>query len=183
MAKKQEIEVKIIIDTREKDRTLEKTFTIDKRMGKDKIKIVGIERKCFKALGCKTSTGDLGVEYRLKGEKRWRKTKLSVELKRKSDIFSTLYSNMKRFNRELDRAENNELDFYILHDWNFTDIKTHISFLQRSKRLGYNTQPFFTFLNNYLTISKKYPIICTDNFQETIRRIIKKHIKDYKLQY
>ena len=72
---KRKIEVKIILDSREKDETLLKTMKLDNRYGSDKIKICEIEKKCFKALGCNKSTGDLGIEVRFEGETIWKKTK------------------------------------------------------------------------------------------------------------
>jgi len=181
---KQNIEIKIILDSRERDETLLKTIKMDKSFKSDKIKICQIEKKCFKALGVKTSTGDLGIEYRFEGETRWKKTKLSIELKRDADIFSTLYSNIKRFRKELDRSDKYDLDFYILHNWTFNQIKEHIVKLQKKKRIGYKSQPFLTFLNNYLDVTKRCAVVnCGDNFEETIRRIIKIHILKNKLQY
>ena len=178
---KKKIEIKLIYDTREKNPL---KIKLDKDFKSDKIKICEVQTKCFKALGCKTSTGDIGIEYKLDENSRWKKTKLSIELKRNSDIFSTLYSSIKRFNRELKRVDDYGLDFYILHNWSFDDIKAHIVKLQNMRKLGYNTQPFIVFLNNYLQIAQKYAIICCgNNFEMIVRRIIKNYIIKNKLQY
>ena len=178
---KRKIEVKIILDSREKTPP---KIKLDKKFGSDKIMICEVEQKCFKALGCKTSTGDLGIEVRFEGETKWRKTKLSIELKRQSDIVGTLYSSFKRFKNELIRADENSLDFWILHNWTFDDVQEHIKKLQAMRKMSYKTQPYYTFLNNYLDVAKQYGVVCcSDNFESTIRRIIKKHIVENKLQY
>ena len=181
---KRQLEVKIILDSREQDETLLTSIKLDKKYGSDKIKICEIEKKCFKALGCKTSTGDLGIEVRFEGEVKWRKTKLSIELKRRSDIVNTLYSSFKRFKNELARADENNLDFWILHDFGFNEVQEHIKKLQVMRKMSYKTQPYYTYLENYLNVARQYGLVCcSDNFESTIRRIIKKHIVENKLQY
>jgi len=183
-ALKKKIEVKYVLDSREQNEALLKTLKLNKTFGSDKIKICEIEKKCFKALGCKTSTGDIGIEIRFEGEEIWRKTKLSIELKRNGDIFNTLFSSMKRFNNELLRSEEYGLDFYILHNWTFDDVKSQILKLQKARKIGYKTQPYLTFLNNYINVSKRVPLICcSNNFEETIRRVTKKFILENRLQY
>jgi hypothetical protein len=181
--KKQNIDIRIILDTREKDVSLMNKIKIDKDYCKDKIKISDIKIDTVKPLGVITSTGDLTIEYKT-DDNIWKKTKLSIELKRGSDIFTTLFSNKKRFKNELERAKLYDLDFVVLHDWTFDDVKNHIKQLQGMRKIGYKSNPFLTYIENYLELSKDTTFICCgNNFEETIRRIIKKHIKNNKLQY
>ena len=52
------------------------------------------------------------------------------------------------------------------------------------RKMSYKTQPYLTFLNNYLNVARKYGVVCCgNNFESTIRRVIKKHIAEKRLQY
>lgn len=183
-AKKHNIEVKIVIDSKEKITDWLDDFEFDKTYKSDKVMISSYEQRCVKPLGCSVSTSDLTIEYRLEGNKEWQKTKLATEIKRKGDLVNTLYSNMKRFKEELKRAEEAELEFYFLHDWDFEDARNHIKKLQAMKKMGYNTRPEITFESNYIHVSKRANCICCGRyFADAIRRIIKDFIKENRLQY
>lgn len=181
---KKKIDVRIIIDTRERNLDYIKDLKFDKDYGADKIKILDYKIETVKCLSTPTSTGDITIQYRFEGETTWKKTKLSIERKFDSDIFSTLYSSYKRFTNELNRADKYDLDFYIVHNWSFNDIKAHILRLQKMNKMSYKTQPYYVFLDRYLEISNKVAVVqCDDDFALVVRRIIKKFIKDKKLQY
>ena len=183
-SKKSNIDVSIKIDSREQITTLLKTLKIDKDYSSDGIKICEVVQSCVKPLGCAVSTGDITIQVRKENQKMFEPTKFCVENKRNGDLVSTLYSDMKRFSEEIKRAKDAELDFIILHNWTFDDVKKHIQKLQGMGKMGYNTQPYLTFLNNYLMLSQKVNIVCCGNdWEETIRRLIKIHIKQNKLQY
>lgn len=185
-AKKHNIEVKVIIDSREQITKWLDEFEFDNKYKSDKIMISSYETKCFKADGASISTGDIGIEIRLEGEKEWKKTKLSIERKLGSDIFGTLFmsENVKRFHKEIDRGEEYGLQMYFLHDWDFIDVDNHIKRLQKLGKVGKKTRPDIVFRDNYINVSKRMACICCGgDFSGTIRRIIKNYIQSERLQY
>lgn len=185
-AKKRNLEVKIQIDSRERDLKWITDFEFDTKFKSDKIMISSYEQECFKAESAEVSTGDVGILIRFEGEKMWRKTTLSVEIKRGADLFGTLFmaENVHRFHREIDRSEEYGLTMYFLHDWDFIDVDKHIKKLQRSGKVGVKTRPDIVFRDNYIDVSRRLPCICCGgDFAGTIRRIIKNFIKNERLNY
>lgn len=189
MAKKN-ILVKIIIDSREKDLSfIEKQFKFDKKYASDKIMISGYEIhtpfKCLDKNGneIKTSTSDCGIEYSLDDGITWHKTNLAIELKKDSDMSSTLYSNWKRFSAELDRAKEYGLDFYIIYNQSTKSMKEHFAKLKVMGRIPYAQNPEATYYDKLIEVSRQVPLIYTHEIHVAIRRLIKNYIKENKLQY
>lgn len=176
--------MRYIVDSREGDINLLNTLKLDSKIGTDKIKFTEIEQKCFKCEGVEVSTGDIGIEYRFNKDDEWIKTNLSIELKRGGDFATTLFSNMKRFKNELQRVKDAGLKFWILTDWNLEDVKNHFKKLQAMRKISYKTDAYLTFLNNYLDVASDFNIVCCGkDWEDTIRRICKRHIIKNKLQY
>ena len=91
-------------------------------------------------------TADIEVWIKNSLEGEYKQLPLLIENKINADIFSTLTSNFKRFQSELDRAENVKL--YILHNWSFEDVKRHIEDLKKMRKMGYNGIMIFNTLKN-----------------------------------
>ena len=79
---KKDIDVKYVIDTRERDLNYTKDI-LDKRRGSDGIKFTEIEVKTCKPNGMKVSSGDVTIEYRVAGtEDEWIESKFVLEIKK-----------------------------------------------------------------------------------------------------
>lgn len=187
MAKKN-ILVKIIVDTREKDLDWLDKFEFNKKFGADKIKIEGYEIKTFKCLGSngeqiKTSTGDIGIEYSLDNGETWNKTNLSIELKRGSDFSITLYSNWKRFSKEIERAKEYGLDFYMVYNQNSRTMIEDFDKLKYLKKIPFYAKPHKIVYDKMIElVDDGVKLIYTHQIEEVIKRIIKNYIKKNKLQ-
>lgn len=164
--------VKLLVDDREKNNWANK-IKLDKQLGNDKVWIKEIETKRLK-------TGDTEVWIKRDLDGEYEKIPLLIENKVGSDIFSTIVSNWARFKDELKRADGQVL--YIIHNWSFNDIKTQIKSLQKMRRIGYKTNYFKVFIDRYLEINENAILIyCEEeNYNELIRRIIKKYLKKVK---
>lgn len=189
-SKKNNILVKIIVDSREQDLSFLDKFKFDKKYSTEKIKIENYEIqtpfKCVDSNGkvLKQSTGDIGIEYSLDDGLTWNKTNLSIELKKDSDFSSTLYSSWKRFSKELDRVKEHELDFYIVYNQSTSKMHEHFDKLKSMKRIPYYATPHKVIYDRMLEIGdKNITMIYTHEIHEVIKRIIKHHIKKNKLQY
>lgn len=189
---KNQIEVMAIIDTRENDLNYLKSFKIDERINADGIKILGYEFETCKPNRCKTSTGDISFKWRIKDSKdEWIYSKFCVELKKNTDLFSSLYTktNRDRLYSEVDRAKEYGLDFYFLSTDDLTTLNTKINKIPkfRKSKISNPTHTFFGHLikfNEYLKENGFNQVFCCgDDVCYTLRRLIKKHISDYKLQY
>lgn len=188
--KKQNILIKLIVDSREQDLKWIDKFKFDKKYSTEKIKIDRYEIQTpFKCIDCngdniKTSTGDIGIEYSLDEGLTWNKTTLSIELKRDSDFTSTLYSNWKRFSSELDRVKDYGLDFYIVYNQSTRQMDEHFDKLKSMKRIPYYATPKKVIYDKMLEISDmNIPLIYTHEIHEVVKRIIKHYVKKNKLQY
>lgn len=180
--KNKETMVKIIVDTREQDVSFVEKIKFDKEFDDSKIKICDVEVVTCKPLGCSTSTGDITIEISHDEGITWEKTKLCIELKKDRDFVTTLFSNWIRFKKELERAKEANLDFYILYNQTGDDIENCF------KEWKYkNVTNRFTAHNliydRMLSISTEYhvPLIHCGSIAVAIRRIIKHHIKKNKL--
>lgn len=188
--KKQDIEVKVLIDNREKDISYIKEL-IDGRITKDGIKIVEIEKQCVKPLGCedKQSTGDVTIEYRIKGSNSdWIKSNLAIECKRGMDFFSSLYmkANRDRLMMEIQRGYDYKLDFYVVVTDSLSELTKKIHKVPKFR----NSNVENTHFDMMIKLDDKlrecgFNGVITSGSDLTwcIKRIIKHHIKKNKLQY
>lgn len=188
--KKQNILVKLIIDSREQDLSFLDKFKFDKKYSTEKIKIEGYEiQKPFKCLDSngeivKTSTADIGIEYSLDEGITWKKTNLAIELKKDSDFSSTIYSSWKRFSEEIKRAKEYELDFYLVYNQSTRQMHEHFDKLKSMKRIPYSASPQKVIYDRMLELGDlNVTMIYTHEIHEVLKRIIKYHIKKNKLQY
>ncbi|MGL5647015.1 MAG: hypothetical protein ACRDDY_04125 [Clostridium sp.] len=189
MAKKN-IMVKLIIDSREqKTEWVESQFKFDKKYNSEKVMISGYEvHTPFKSLDkngnkVNTSTGDVGIMYSLDNGDTWKECNLAIELKRDSDMNSTLYSSWKRFTAELQRAEDNGLDFYIVYNQSTREMQGHFAKLKVMKKISFYENPEATYYDRLIDVSKRFPVIYTHEIHTVVRRIVKKYIKEKRLQY
>lgn len=188
--KKNNILVKIIVDSREKDNKWLEKFKFDKKYSSEKIKIMDYEtRTPFKCLDSdgnlvKTSTGDIGIEYSLDEGITWFKTNLSIELKKDSDFTTTLYSSWKRFTAEIERVREYGLDFYLVYNQSTKQIHEHFDKLKSMKKISYYSSPEKVIYDRMLELGDlNITMIYTHEIYEVVKRIIKHHIKKNKLQY
>lgn len=182
--------IRIVIDSREQDLSWVNKFKFDKKFSSEKIKILDyIVCNPFKCLDCdgkkiKTSIGDIGYQYSLDGGITWCDTNLSIELKKGEDFSSTLYSSYKRFEQELKRAIEYKLDFYIVYNQSTKEMHEHFNKLKYMKKINMYSNPHKVIYDRMLEICDlKIPLIYTHEIHEVIKRIIKYHIKKYKIQY
>ena len=187
-AKKKDIEVTWMIDSREQDIKYTKDL-VDSRIGKDGIKFVGIETRAVKPNGCKVSTGDVTIVYREKdSNSEWIETSFCLELKKTTDVFSSLYmaNNRDRLFAEIDRAKENELDFYFIVTDDFGSINKAIRKIPKFR----NTNAHNTHFENVMKLQEKLHecgfngiLTSGSDLSWLIRRLAKYHIKKNKLQY
>lgn len=187
-AKKKDIEVTWIIDSREQDIKYTKDL-VDSRISKDGIKFVGIETRAVKPNGCKVSTGDVTIVYREKdSNSEWIETSFCLELKKTTDVFSSLYmaNNRDRLFAEIDRAKENELDFYFIVTDDFGSINKAIQKIPKFR----NTNAHNTHFENVMKLQEKLHecgfngiLTSGSDLSWLIRRLAKYHIKKNKLQY
>ena len=188
MSKKRvDIEVLIIVDSREVDLSYVKPL-VESEPTKDGIEFVGYRIEAVKPKGCKYSTGDLTILYRKKGTEEWLETNLAIELKKGLDMFSSIYTKKNRDNLylEIDRASAYGLDFYFLITDHVADISKKVNNLPLLKGKHAESVYFKELLklNKKLTQEGFDAVITTgDDLAFCIKRIIKKHIADKKLNY
>ena len=189
---KNQIEVMLVVDNREQDLNYLKTFKIDERVNADGIKIIGYEMETCKPNLCKISTGDITFKWRIKDSNSgWIYSKFCTEIKKSTDMFSSLYTkaNRDRLYAEVDRVKEYGLDFYFLSTDDLTTLNTKINKIPkfRKSKISNPTHTFFGHLikfNDYLKSNGYNQIFCCGtDISYTLRRLIKKHIADYKLQY
>ena len=163
--KKQNIEVVLIIDSREKDLNFLKKLKFNKEFRSDKVKIMGHEIATVKPLNCKVSTGDITFKYRLEKGGEWFKSNLSIELKKKGDLYSTLMpkKNEERFYRELQRAKDANLDFCIITDVSFKEIDANIKKLKSMNRISKRVDHLNIFIEKYINLCETYPVLMLDD--------------------
>ena len=187
MAKRCDVEVLCVIDSRENDLSYIQPL-LDSEPTKDGISFVGHRIEAVKPKGSKYSTGDLTILYRKKGTEEWLESNLSIELKKGLDSFSSIYTaeNRDRLYTEIDRASAYGLDFYFLITDHFTDISKKVNNLPLLKGKHAESVYFkeLVKLNKKLTQEGFDGIITTGNdLAFCIKRIIKKHIAEKKLNY
>ena len=188
--KKYDVEVKVLIDNKEKDISYIKEL-IDGKITKDGIKIVETEKQCVKPLGCEEgqSTGDLTIEYRIKdSNSEWIKSNLAIELKKSTDAFSSLYmkANRDRLFLELDRGKKYGLDFYFIVTDSLSELTKKIHKIAKFR----NSNVENTHFDMMLKLDDKLRecgfngvIVSGNDLAWCIKRVIKHHIKKNKLQY
>ena len=193
-AKKKNIAIKIIVDTREQDVSYIKDC-LDSRIGKDGIKIESYEIATVKPLDvntgepCKTSTGDITIMYREKDtDNEWKLSNLAVELKKNLDILSSLLnaSNRERLQAECLRAKEYGLDFYFITTNSLDDTIKQIAKVPKLRATNCEVTHFEQLCdyNKLLADSGHNPIIVSGkSLAWSIRRVIKRHVKENKLQY
>lgn len=187
-AKKQAIDVKVVIDSREQDTSYVEDL-LDSRVGKDGIKFKEIEIKAVKPNNCKTSTGDITIEVKIKDSKMdYIPTKLCIELKKSGDNFSSIYlkSNFDRLAKEIGRAKEYDLDFYFIITDDMTATSKKIKRIPKFRNTNVNN----TYFEKYMKLEDELsangfrsPIISGSDLAWVIKRVIKRHIKEHKLQY
>lgn len=181
---KNKILIKVIIDSREKNIDWIKKFKFDKKFSSEKIKIENYEIKkpfkCSDSKGntIKTSTGDVGIMYSIDDGKTWCNTNLSIELKKGSDFTTTLYSNWSRFTKEIKRAIDYNLDFYIVYNQSTRQMHEHFEKLKSFKRISFHSQHHKIIYDRMLELADdNITLFYTHEIHEVVKRIIKHHIK------
>jgi hypothetical protein len=164
--------IKLVVDDRERN-CLAKSIKLDNQMGKDDVWIMEMETKRLK-------TADIEVWYKRDINEEYQQLPMLIENKYKSDIFSTLITGWVNFKKELVRAT--AIKLYIIHTHSFNDVKQHIGYLKKIHKLGKMVNHFKSFLERYLIVQDDaICIYCEEeNYNELIRRIIKKELKKVK---
>ena len=189
MVRKTKFNIDIIIqyDTRERSLEFLKTIKIDKRRNKDGVKIIGLERVTVKPLGCTKSTSDISYKWKFEDEDEWTQSNLGCEIKKGSDLFSSVYTKAtrERLFREIERAKIAKLDFYFLITDNMTELNKKINAIRRFNenacKISFDN---FLKLNEYLRECGFRECLCTGNdLGWVIRRLIKNNIKKTKINY
>ena len=193
-AVKKDIEIKLLCDNREQDRTYIKDI-LDSRINKDGIKITQVEYCTVKPIDtntgepCKISTGDLSIVFRELGtDNEWIGTNLSIEVKKNLDEFSSLYSkeNRERLEAEVLRAKTYGLNFYFVCTNSLGDTISQIKKVPKLKTTNCEVTHFEQLIkfNRFLQEQGFDGIIISGKeLSWTIRRLIKLYIKENKLQY
>lgn len=188
--KKQQVLVKLVVDSREQDNSWLNKFKFDKKFSTEKIKIDSYEMrtpfKCNNLDGntIKTSTGDVGYEYSLDGGETWNKSNLSIELKKDEDFSSTLYSSYTRFTKEISRSKEYGLDFYIIYNQSTRQMHEHFDKLKNMRRIPYYSNPEKVVYDRMIELSDQgIPMLYTHEIHELVKRLVKHHIKKHKIQY
>ena len=191
---KKELEILLLVDNREQDRSYISGI-LDSRINKDGIKISEVEYCTVKPLDintglpCKTSTGDISIMFREKGSNsEWIPTNLSLEIKKKLDLFSSLYTkdNRVRLELEIDRAKDYGLDFYFICDNSLADTISQIKKVPKLKMTNCEVTHFDQLINLNRKLNEcgfDGLIVSGKELSWTIRRLIKLFIKENKLQY
>ena len=185
--KNSQLEVRLIVDSRESD-LYYVNDVLDKRISKDGIKISCYEIKTCKPLGCNISTGDIGIEIREYGtDNEWIPTNFCLELKKRNDLMSSIYSktNRDRLFNELSRSYEAKLDFTFVSTHSIEEIIKGISKIPRLR----NTNAEVGFFDNFIKLQDElnkygYNYITSGDkaLSWVIRRLIKNYIKKHKLQ-
>lgn len=182
---KYNIDVIVQVDTRERDLDYLKTIKIDQRRNKDGQKIVGLERCCVKP-NTENSTGDISFKYKFEGEDEWIQASFAIERKGGMDFFSSIYTkvNRDRLEAEMKRAVDGKVDIYFVVT---DDLSTLNKKIQKVKM--FNENACITFFGNMLRFNEflmgyNIPLITSGaDLGWIIRRLVKKHIKENKLNY
>ena len=183
---KQNIDVIIQYDVKEKDLDYLKTIKIDSRRSKTGIKVIGLERENVKPLGVTIGTGDVSFKCAFEGEKEFTQSNLCVEIKKGNDAFSSIYTkaNYDRLIAEFERGLKVKLDMYYLITDSMTELNRKINTIRR-----FNDDSCKIYFNNFLKLQEylqenKIPIICTgSDIGWVLRRLVMKNIEKYKLNY
>ena len=186
---KKDIDVKYVIDTRERDLNYTKDI-LDKRRGSDGIKFTDIEVKTCKPNGMKVSSGDVTIEYRVAGtEDEWIDSKFVLEIKKGTDIMQTLFTkeSRDRFYNELNRIKDEDLDFYLISTDDSETITKAIKKIPKFRNTSTEILHFENFVNlqeKLLELNMRGVLISGKNdLGWMVRRLAKRHIIKNKLQY
>jgi len=184
---RQNIDIIIQIDNKEKDLSYVKGIKYDTRRNKDGQKLLSTEM-CTVKPNTKLGTTDVSFKYCFPdlNPDKWIQSSFGIELKKKGDSFSSVYTkaNFDRLKREVDRSIESEVDmYYVVTD----DITVSRKRIERIKRFTDNTSKIYfdnmLKFNEYLMSNKIPYITCGTDIGWVIRRLIKYHIKKYKLNY
>lgn len=188
-AVKSPIDIKVVIDTREQNVEYTKDI-LDKRRGSDGIKLTEIEVKTCKPNGMKVSSGDVTFEYReAESNGEWIESKFVLEIKKGTDILTTLFTkeSRERFYRELDRIKEEDLDFYMISTDDCETITKAIKKIPKFRNTSTEITHFENFMNlqdKLLEMNFRGVIISGKNdLGWVVRRLIKRHVIKNKLQY
>ena len=184
---KKNMDIIIQIDNKEKDLSYVKSIKLDQRRNKDGQKILSTEM-CTVKPNTELGTCDVSFKYCFPdlNPNEFIQAPFGVELKKRGDAFSSVYTkaNFDRLKREVDRSVEAKVDmYYVVTD----DITIARKRIERIKRFTDNTSKIFfdnmLKFNEYLMINKIPYITCGTDIGWVIRRLIKHHIKKYKLNY
>jgi len=183
---KHNIDVKILIDTREKNIDYLKTIKIDSRRNSDGIKVIEIERCTVKPTNECASIGDISFSYKIEGDSEWTQAKFAIERKAGLDLFSSLYTkaNKTRLESEMKRAYDNNIDMYFIVTDDISLLKSKIIKVRK-----FDDKSCIIFFDNLLKFNEllmKYniPFITSgEDLGWLVRRLVKKYIQKYKLNY
>lgn len=182
-----DIDIRVIVDTREQKIDYIKYIKLDQRRNKDRTKIIEVVQRCCTPSGCSKSTGDITYEYSLDGGVTWTIAAFSIELKKGNDILSSIYTkaNFERLKKEIDRASKSNISFWFLvTDSLYQTRKSIVKLRKLSKNADIIYFSKLKELNKYLNKSGFDGIITTGRSAETlgwtIRRLIKDNIKKIK---
>ena len=187
MAKRCDVEVLLIVDSRENDLSYIQPL-IESEPTKDGINFTGYRVEAVKPKGCKYSTGDLTILYRRTGTEEWLESNLSIEIKKGNDLFSSLYTAeaRDRLFAEVLRAEAYGLDFYFVATHNITEISNNVNKLPLLK----DKKAEIVFFKNLLALNEKLlecgfvgVLTSGSDLSFTLKRLIKHHISKHKLNY
>ena len=197
---KHDIEIQIVFDSRENNIDYLK-YLLDSRITKDGIKFVECVKECVKPLDkntglpCKISTTDLTFRYREKdSNSEWINVPFGIELKKKLDIFSSLYLKKNRDNLyfELQRCVDYGISLYFISTNSYYDTLKQLKEIKKFNNPKSSTNIINTHFEQLTEFTKKLSdsgygsIIISGNSTEmlawTIKRCIKHYIAKNKLQ-
>lgn len=178
------LDIIIQIDTREQNTKYVNDIKIDKRRNKDGSKIIDIEY-CTVKPNTRLSTGDISFKYRKSELEEWTQSSFCIELKKGMDMFSSIYtaSNYKRLCAEIDRAKEDNVDFYFVSTDDFEKINKSIlklrKFNENACKIYFDK---YLKLNEYLNSQGYLGILTSGNdLGFIIRRLIKRYVINNKL--
>jgi len=187
MAKKTKHNIDIIvqIDNKEKDLYYVNDIKLDKRRNKDGVKVLSTER-CNVKPNTRLGTCDVSFKYKFEDSDEWIQSSFGCELKKKTDLFSSVYmkANRERLFREIDRCVEAEVDMYFIATDDITAMRKGIEKIRK-----FNDYTCITFLDNLMKLKTYLMLYNIPYFTSgndlgwLIRRLIKLHIKKTKINY
>ena len=186
---KQNIDIKIIYDTRERDLEYIKGIKLDDERLKDKTQIVATSREtCRPSNEHNVSYGDITFKYKFIDEKdsEWVQANFCIEIKKSTDQFQSIFvkKNFDRMMKEFDKAVKNDTTMYYVVTDDITDLNSKVL---KIKMFGENQCKIF--FDRHLKLKEELKkrdiemIVAGNDLGWIIRRLIKKYIKDSKINY